>query len=375
MRQGLRVVAVNTSSQRRAFVGLPDRLHRGDRAWVPPLLLHRREMLSPARNPYFAHAEVGLFLALRGDVPVGRVSAQLDRLAVAAHGPIGHFGMLAAEDQETVRALMVAAEDYLAERGMQAVRGPFNLSINQESGLLVDGFDTPPAMMTPHDRPHLGPALEALGYAKAKDLLAFEVPVASPPPQFVRNLLNSVSNRLVIRPLDLSRYAEEIRRAVEVFNDAWAGNWGFVPFTVEEIQALAESLRLLVDDDLVWFAELDGRCAGMLIALPDLNQAIADLRGRLLPLGWLKLLWRLKGVGVTGARVPLMGVKRSVAGMMAAAIPFALAEAVRGALRKHGYARVEMSWVLEDNWPMRRMAEALGGTISKTWRIYERRLK
>lgn len=374
MRHQLRVVAVTSAAQLRSFIRLPDRLHRDDAAWVPPLLVHRAQALKPAGNPFFDHAEIKLFLAMRGDLPVGRVAAQVDRLAVAAHGPIGHFGLLAAEDRDSVEALMDAAELHLLERGMRAARGPFNLSINQESGLLVDGFDTPPAMMTPHDRPHLAQALEALGYAKAKDLLAYEVPVASPPPPFVRGLLNSVSKRLVIRPLEMSRYGDEIGQAVEVFNDAWAGNWGFVPFTRQEITALAENLRLLVDEDLVWFAELDGKCVGMLIALPDLNLAIADLRGRLLPWGWVKLLWRLKVAGLAGARVPLMGVRRSVSGMMAAAIPFALTEAVRGGLRRGGYTRVEMSWVLEDNLPMRRMAEALGGTISKTWRIFERRL-
>lgn len=374
MRRAVEVKPVTNRQQREIFIRLPDRLHRGDRTWVPPLLVQRREDLHPARNPYFAHAEVALFLAWRGHRPVGRISAQVDHLAVDIHGPIGHFGMLAAEDGEAVAALVAAAEGFLSARRMRVARGPFNLSVNQECGLLVEGRETPPSVLTPHDLPHLAPALEAAGYAKARDLVAYSVPVEAPPPPFVHRILDRARPRLTVQPLDLSDYDGEIDRALGVFNHAWAGNWGFVPFTADEMRALAQALRPLIDPRMVWFARLEQRTVGMLIALPDINEAIRDLGGRLLPLGWAKMLWRVKVWGVKGVRVPLMGVRPTIEGSLAAAIPFALVEALRPQLKQGGYRRVEMSWILEDNWPMRRMAEAMGGTVSKTWRLYERRL-
>ncbi|MBC7953847.1 MAG: dATP pyrophosphohydrolase [Rhodospirillaceae bacterium] len=371
----MKVTPVLTRRDRALFVRLPDRLHAGDPLYVAPLLAQRLEMLDAARNPYFCHAEVALFLAWRHGQPVGRVSAQIDHNAVERHGPMGHFGLLAAEDDEVVAALMDAVERFLTVRGMTCVRGPFNLSINQEAGLLVEGRDTPPSMLTPHDLPHLGPALDGLGYAKARDVLAYAVPVDEAPPPLARRLAGLPAGRLTLRPFRLGDLNAEIIRALGVFNDAWRDNWGFVPLTEDEMRALAVSLRPLLDERMTCFAEIDGDPVGMIIALPDLNEAIRGLQGRLVPFGWVRLLWRLKVKGLKGARVPLMGVSRALAGSaLGAAIPFAMVEAVRPHLRAQGYRRVEMSWILEDNLPMRRMAEAVGGVMSKRWRLYERAL-
>jgi hypothetical protein len=370
------IITVDTAADRTAFVRLPDRLHARDPAYVAPLMMQRRDLIDPLRNPYFRHADVRLFLARRDGRPVGRIAAQIDHLAVETHGAIGHFGLLAAADGEIVAALMAAAEGFLRSQGMRLVRGPFNLSINHEAGLLVAGFDTPPSVMTPHDLPHLGLALSRLGYDKARDLLGFSVPVDAPAPDFVRRVLGGLSaRRLTIRPLDLADYAGELSRALTVFNEAWRGNWGFVPLTADEMRAMADSLRPLLDSRLTAFAELDGEPAAMLIALPDLNEALRGLGGRLLPFGWARLLWRLKLRGLKGARVPLMGVRPKVAATaLGAALPFAMVESVRPRMRALGYRRVEMSWVLEDNSPMCRMADAMGGRLTKRWRLYERAL-
>lgn len=370
MRLATEIVPVESRRQRATFVALADRLQAADPAYVAPLRIERRQLLDPVRNPYFRHAEVALFLALRHGRPVGRVAAQVDHLVVETQGPIGHFGLLAAEDEPAVAALMGAAERFLTARRMRVARGPFNLSINHEAGLLVDGFATPPSIMTSHDQPHLGPALERLGYGKARDLLGFEVAVDAPPP-FGR----PTSKRVTLRPFDFTDYGGELARALAVFNDAWHGNWGFVPLTADEMRAMADSLRPLLDPRLTVFAELDGEPVGMLIALPDLNQAIRGLNGRLLPFGWARLWWRLKVRGVGRARVPLMGVRRAMAGTaLGAAIPFAMVEAVRPHLAALGYRRVEMSWILEDNRPMCRMAEAAGGRPTKRWRLFEKAL-
>lgn len=376
MIQAIEVAPVLTRRDRALFLRLPDRLHADDPCYVAPLLLQRREMLDAARNPYFGHAEVALFLAWRHGRPVGRVSAQIDYHAVERHGLIGHFGLLAAEDEAVVAALMAAVERFLAAKGMARVCGPFNLSINQEAGLLVEGRDTPPTMLTPHDLPHLGPALERLGYGKVRDLLAYAAPVEQEPAALARRLVVGLpSGRLRLRPFRLASLGEEITRALGIFNDAWQDNWGFVPLTEDEMRALAVSLQPLLDEGLTCFAEIDGEPVGMLIALPDLNEAIRGLQGRLLPFGWARLLWRLKARGVKGARVPLMGVRRAMTGSaLGAVIPFAMVEMVRSHLWAKGYRRVEMSWILEDNLAMRRMAEAAGCVVTKRWRLYERAL-
>lgn len=369
MRHGIDIVPVVARRQRSAFITLPERLQGGDPAWVAPLRLERRDLLDPARNPYFRHAEVQLLLALRQGRPVGRVAAQVDHLAVETHGAIGHFGLLAAEDADVVAELMNAAETFLRAKGMRAVRGPFNLSINHEAGLLVDGFDTPCSVMTPHDQPHLGEALERVGYGKARDLLAFEVAVDAPSPFNPR----PAGGRLRLRPFDFADYDGELARALAVFNDAWRDNWGFVPLTADEMQALADSLRPLLDPRLTVFGEVDGEPVAMLIALPDLNEALRGLGGRLFPTGWARLLWRLKVSGLKRVRVPLMGVRRSVtATALGAVLPFAMVEAARPHLQALGYRRVEMSWILEDNLPMLHLAEAMGGRPTKRWRLFEK---
>lgn len=365
-------IAIEPVAGRRAldrFIRLPHALHRDDPAWVPPLLMERRAALSPDRNPYFRHAEAAFWIARRDGRDVGRVCAQIDRLA----GPgTGHFGLLAAVDDATVvGALMGTAERWLRARGAARALGPFNLSINEETGLLVDGFDQPPMLMMGHDRPYLGPLLERAGYGKAKDVLAYlcegpELPapiralVARPLPPGIR-----------VRPLRRTDYRREVGALTAIFNDAWSGNWGFVPLTEDEIDHMARQMKPLIHERLVWFAEVDGEPAAFAVCLPNLNEAIRDLDGRLLPFGWTRLLWRLKVSGVGSARVPLMGVRRAHAGRLTGSL---LAFLVIAALRREaaalGLTRIEMSWVLEDNHPMRRIAEAVGGRAYKTYRIY-----
>src|SRR5690606_24763668 len=195
--------------------------------------------------------------------------------------------------------------------------GPFNLSINQESGLLVDGFDTPPMLMMGHDRPYLAPRLEELGYRKLRDLYAYLCDSGGKLPTRITDMLaRRLGDRLRLRPLDMRSYAAEIRVLTDIFNDAWHDNWGFVPFTEAEVESMARDLRLLIDPRLVWFVELDGEPVAFGVCLPNVNEAIRDLDGRLLPFGWAKLLWRLKIRRPRTARVPLMGVRRKLSGTM-----------------------------------------------------------
>ncbi|HUM07370.1 MAG TPA: dATP pyrophosphohydrolase [Acidocella sp.] len=359
------------------FIRLPERLHRDDPHYIAPLHLERQEALTP-KNPFFGHAEVQFWLAQKDGRDVGRISAQIDQQALALRPDgTGLFGMIAAEDDLAIfKALVDTAADWLRARGMQRMQGPFNLNINEETGLLVAGFDTPPMLLMGHDKSYIGPRLEQLGLVKEKDVYAYLYDMTVDLPASVRRLLDRpLPKELTVRQIDFKRYNEEIRTVTSIFNDAWANNWGFVPLTETETDYLAKSLKPLLNPHLTSVVERNGEPVGFLIALPNLNEAIRGLDGKLLPFGWAKLLWRLKVKGVQTARVPLMGVRRDAAqDMIGGLLPFLMVDAVRREGLKKGFTHIELSWILEDNLPMRRMNESLGSVAYKTYRIYEKPL-
>ncbi|MBK1842675.1 dATP pyrophosphohydrolase [Azospirillum sp. YIM B02556] len=369
----IEIVPVAGRAAMERFIRVPFALHRDDPLWVPPLLMERRAALSAAGNPFFRHADAAFWIARRHGRDVGRISAQIDRLGEAG---TGHFGLLAATDDEAVvGALAATAERWLRERGAHRVLGPFNLSINEETGLLVEGFDTPPMLMMGHDRPYLGPLLERVGYAKAKDVLAYLSDDPGLPAGLAAILGRPLPPNVRVRRLRMADYRREVGRLTDIFNDAWSGNWGFVPLTPDEVDHMARQMKPLIDERLVWFAEVDGEPAAFAVCLPNLNEAIRDLDGRLLPFGWAKLLWRLKLSGVRSARVPLMGVRRRYAdSLLGGLLGFLIMAAIRREAAALGLRRIEMSWILEDNQPMRRIAEAVGGRPYKTYRIYGKAL-
>lgn len=378
MAGGIELVEVGDARTLDRFVRLPMRLNAGDPAWTPPLITERKDALSPKVNPFFQHAEAAFWLATRDGRDVGRISAQIDALAPEDPAiPSGYFGMIAAEDDpEVFAALFSAAEGWLRARGKVRALGPFNLSVNEEIGLLVDGFETPPMLMMPHDPRYAAVRIEEQGYAKEKDVFAYVIDTAVDVPAAARRRLErGMPAGVTLRRLDMKRYGEDIRALTEIFNDAWAGNWGFAPLTQAETEHLGKSLKLLINPDLVWFAELNGEPVGFGVVLPNLNEAARDLDGRLFPFGIVKLLWRLKVTGVRSARLPLMGIKRSVfSDARAALLPFLIIDNLRRESRKLGIRTVEMSWILEDNAPMRRIIEAVGGDRYKTYRIFAKSL-
>jgi hypothetical protein len=370
----LEIVPVTTPAELDRFIRLPARLFAADPQFVAPLVMERRDALSPRKNPYFEHAQAQFWLARRDGRDVGRISAQVDTLAPDTDA--GHFGMLAAEDDAALHAALVkTAEDWLRARGKTRVLGPFNLSINEETGLLVDGFDTPPMLLMPHDAPHTGRQLEALGYAKAKDVIAYLYDIEHELPAAARRMIGPRKPAaLTVRNLDMSRYIAEFDTVTAIFNDAWSENWGFIPFTKAEIAHMAKSMKMLIDPKLVAIVELDGVAVGFGIALPNLNEAIRDFKGRLFPFNIIKLLLRLRR-GTRTARVPLMGISRRINGTVAGAVaPFLVIETMRQGLLGKGVRQVELSWILEDNRPMRHIIESLGAKPYKTYRIYEKAL-
>ncbi len=373
----LRVVPVTGKADLDRFIALPETVLGADPAWVPPLQLERRMHLSAKSNPYFQHARWQAWIAWRGARPVGRISAQVDDLHLERHADAtGFFGMLDAEDDpDTFAALFAAAEDWLRGEGMRRVRGPFSLSINDEVGLLVDGFDTPPVFMMGHARPYYAARVESCGYRKAKDMLAYLVAPDFPAPKVMQRLLAKSGRSVRVRPIDRRRFDQELAVLRDIFNDAWADNWGFVPFTEAEFKELGHSLRLLIAPELIQVAEVDGEPAAFIVALPNVNEAIRDLHGRLLPFGWAKLLWRLKVRFPRSARVPLMGVRRRFHDTpLGPGLAFLVIDAVRRHLVARGVRQVELSWVLEDNAGMCNIIEAIGGRAYKRYRVYEKPL-
>ncbi len=375
----IRIEPVNDKSGLKAFIRLASDLYADDPHWITPLEIERLGILDPEQNPYFDHAEAQYWMAYQGDKPVGRISAQIDQLALEAHGnKTGHFGFLAAiDDQKVVSTLLETAQNWLRDRGMDTMQGPFNLSINQELGLLIDGFDTPPMMLMPHDPHYLGKSVEAAGLHKAKDLIAYIRGTDERFPERWRKMAERVGadGHVHMRPFNMKNYAQEIEILVSIFNEAWHTNWGFVPMTKKEVEHMAKELRPLIRKELAWFAEINGEPAAFIVCLPDVNDIIGDLKGKLLPFGWLKLLWRLKVVRPQTARVLLMGVRKKFGdGFLGKILPFRLIYCLESDLYKSAIKRVEMSWILEDNAPVRRMIETLGGEAYKTYRIYEKAL-
>ena len=375
---GLTIVPVSTPAELKRFINLANRLNAKDPNWVVPLMYERMAALTPKTNPFFEHADVQMWLAVRGGRDVGRISATIDHLATeVGDGKTGNFGMIAAEDDPAIFTLLFrTAEDWLKARNCTRALGPFNLSINEEVGLLVDGYDTKPMVMMGHDPRYTPARVEEQGYVKAKDVYAYVCdPRAALPAVVVRRVKRGPPEGVVLRELDMSRYDEEVKALTEILNDAWSNNWGFVPTTEAETAQLGKSLKDVLDKRLILFAEIDGEVAGFIVLLPNVNEAIEGLNGKLLPFGWAKLLWRLKVKRVKSIRIPLMGLKRKFAdSLRGQVVPFHLMNAGRDAGLALGYDKFEFSWILEDNTPMRRISEAMGATIYKTYRIYEKAL-
>jgi hypothetical protein len=308
---------------------------------------------------------------------VGRITAQIDELHLAQHhDAMGYFGMLEAEDDaETFAALSGAAEDWLRSEEMRRVRGPYNLHINEEVGLLVDGFATPPCVMMGHGRPWYGPRIEEQGYVPVKDLLAYHIRPDFEAPRVMTRLAERVSQDVHVRPLRRKQLAQEAAIMVELFNDAWANNWGFVPLDPRDFLDTVKTLAPIIPDDNIQIAEYRGEPAAFIVALPNINEATRDLGGKLLPFGWAKLLWRLKVRHPRTARVPLMGVRQEFQhSRLGPTLAFMVIQAVRQALHRRKVTDVEMGWVLEDNEGMRNIIETIGGEAYKRYRVYEKDL-
>lgn len=358
------------------FVGYHHDLYRQDPAWIAPLNMEVTDRLTPGKNPFFEHAEATLFTAWRGNRMVGRISAQIDHEHLRVHDDdAGFFGFFDTDDDhEAAQGLLDAAEAWLRERGMTTMRGPFSLSINEECGTLVEGFEHPPVVAMPHALPHQGKLIEDAGFEGVKDLLCWRYEAVEPPARVKKawatiDALPEVTFRSVKKRQMLS----ELRIILDIFNDAWSDNWGFVPTTDAEVRKAAADMKMIIDEDLAFFAEIDGRPVGLCVALPNLNEAIRDLDGKLFPFGFAKMLWRLKVKTPKSARLMLLGLRRELRGKKRYG---ALSTAMIGELNRRGRAKgyewAELSWTLEDNKLINLAIRAMRAKVYKKYRIYEK---
>jgi hypothetical protein len=377
----LAVRPVRTARDRKRFVELQYSLYAGDPCWRAPLRSEVHDLIGGRKtNPWFEHGRAAYWLAERDGAVVGRISAQVDELVLKHMGAgLGQWGMFECiDDAEVADALFDAAEAWLRAQGMSRSAGPFSLSIWDEPGLLVEGARNPPTVMMGHHHPYYQRLVEARGYAGVKDLYTYELDIVPDMPPLVRRIMRSAERdpRIRLRNVDKSRFAEEAALILEILNDAWSENWGFIPLTPAEVEHVGKKLKPIVYEDLIRVAELDGEPVAFMITLPDVNELTRDLDGRLLPFGWAKLLWRLRRPRVTRMRVPLMGVRKvHQSSRLASQLAFMLIETTRQhAVTRYGATRAEIGWILDDNGPMRSIADAIGSRINNVYRIYERPL-
>jgi hypothetical protein len=357
------------------FLDVVDYVYRDDPKYVRPLDMDLKQRLSP-KNPFFEHAEGTVFTAHRNGWCVGRCTAQIDRLHVSRYTEdCGFFGFLdTINDEEVARALLDAASNWLRQRGMKTIRGPFSLSINEEMGCLVEGFDTPPMLLMPHHRPYQGELIEKAGFTKAKDVFAWRY-VVDDLPKRVQKAHDDLAALPEVRArhIDKKNLDAEVRTIMDVFNDAWSDNWGFVPYTEAELSKLAEDLRLISIPELTYIAEIDGEPAAVAVALPNINELIHDFKGKLIPFGLPKLLWRLKVEGPKTARLLILGIRKKFRNQRKyAALSIYLYAKLAQSGKKLGIKWGELSWTLEDNGPVNAGIKLMGGSIYKRYRIYEK---
>jgi hypothetical protein len=379
MTQPVLIRPVLTKRDRAAFVDFAWDVYRDDPAWVPPLKSEVHGLLDAKANPWFQHAKAQLWLAEREGKVTGRISAQVDDLVLEHMGAgTGQWGMFEALDADSAAALIATAEDWLRTQSMTRALGPFSLSVWDEPGLEIEGFDEPPTVMMGHHRPAYAGWVEAAGYAKAKDLVTYALNIEHwEDPKIDRLIASGEKNsRIRIRKVDTSRFAEEAAIILNLLNDAWSDNWGFVPLTEAEIAFAAKKLKPIIYEDLVRIAEVDGEAVAFMITLPDINELTADLNGRLFPFGWAKLLWRVRKPRTRRLRVPLMGVAKKLHNSrLASLLAFMMIEYTRrDAVANYGATHGEFGWILEDNKGMLSIAQLPGANINHRYRIYEKQL-
>ncbi|MBK7579998.1 MAG: hypothetical protein IPI67_07295 [Myxococcales bacterium] len=360
------------------FLNVVDYVYRDDPKYVRPLDFDLKQRLSK-KNPFFEHAEGTTFTAHKNGWCVGRATAQIDRGHLERYkDDAGFFGFLdTIDDPEVVKALLDAAAKWLSRRGMKSMRGPFSLSINEEMGCLIEGFDTPPMILMPHHQAYQGGLIEAAGLEKLKDVFAWRYTVGNVPKRAEKAMKDvEAMPEVTLRHVDKSNVERDVRIIMDVFNDAWSDNWGFVALTEAELAKMASELKPILMPELTYIADIDGEPAAVALALPNINELIPDLNGKLFPLGALKLLYRLKVKGPTSARLIILGIRRKYRGVKKyGGLSACLYAKMHRSAESIGVKWGELSWTLEDNHPVNVGIKFMGGEIYKKYRVYQRDLE
>ncbi|MFC3100419.1 N-acetyltransferase [Altererythrobacter lauratis] len=369
-----------------AFIDLSYRLNANDPNWVPPLRADMVELLTPGRNPFHDHARVQYFLARRAGRVVGRISAHIDELALAqpaeqGMGPgTGNWGLMEAEDEAVMHALIGAAENWLREQGMTRVVAPLSMSIWEEPGLLTMGHDHPPMiMMGHHNAAYQGWVESAGGYQVAKKLYTYDLDhVREGFPELVNRIvaMGERNPRIRIRRVNKADFENEAQIIIRILNEAWSKNWGFVPFTEREKSYAGKKLKPIILEGTNMIAELDGEPVAFMMSLPDINTRLIHMGGKLYPFNWVKLLWWLRNPKCENFRVPLMGVvTRLQNSRMASQLAFMMIEYIRrSAAGDYGARRAEVGWILEDNQGMVAIADAINSKPNREYTIWSKSL-
>jgi hypothetical protein len=364
----------------RHFVKAGKRVFADDPSWVPPLNMEIKDRLTPGKNPFFEHGEAMLFTAWKDGEVVGRCSASIDHRHLERwNDETGFFGLFdTIDDPAVAKALLEAAEDWLRERGMKHARGPICLSINEEVGTLVEGHEHPPVLMMAHSREYQADLIAEAGYEKAKDLFAWRYDVNGAMHPRADRAWKAVMDmpEVSFRSVRKKDMESELRIIMEIFNDAWENNWGFVRATDAEVKKAAADMKLIIDEDMAFFAEIDGKPVAMCICLPNMNEAIKDLDGKLFPLGLPKLLWRLKVKNPKWGRLMMLGIAKELRGVKRyGGLSLALYVEISRRGRAKGYEYGELSWTLEDNHPMNLGIKAMGAKVYKKYRLFEKSIE
>lgn len=373
----IQIKRVENEQDKMKFIKFPWSLYKDEKNWVPPLIFDVRNNLNTVKNPFYLHSEIELFLAEKDGNIAGRIAAiKNDNHNKFHEDKAGFFGFFESiNDEDVAGKLFETVCNWCKNKGLDSVIGPVNPSTNDECGLLVDGFDHQPVFLTPYNPGYYKKLVEDFGFKKGNDLYAYYIPADVIKDEKIMNKLERVANLIkkkegiVTRKVNMKDLDGEVKRIEEVYNDAWEKNWGFVPLTTEEFDFFKKNLKAIVDPDIVFFADINGEAAGFSLALPDYNQIFRKLNGRIFPFGIIKLLTGKKKINVM--RVWAMGVKFKYQKRGVDSVFYL--ETIKEGNRK-GYKGAEISWVLEDNLPMRQTAEKLGAYIYKTFRIYSKNL-
>ncbi|MDB2438905.1 hypothetical protein N9W89_09330 [Hellea sp.] len=378
----LEIVPVEGPAMTRRFLAIPDAVYADDVNWRPQLSFERAAHLNPAKNPGAAALENRqLFLAVHDGQDVGRIGAFINPAHNTHYntndGFFGFFDCVA--ETQLGQSLLEAAEKWLRGRGVNKMIGPAQWSTNEECGLLIDGFDTPPVVMMPHGKPAYQVMIEGQGFQKATDMFAYQAELAAgyPRAKITQAMCKSADRNkdIVIRPMRPTKFMDDVHIVMDIFNDAWSENWGYIPFSDEHIVHMAKEIKPIMFKEGLWVGEYKGEAIAYIWMIPDLNEAIRDLSGSILPFGWAKLLWRLKVSGVKQARIPLMGLRKAYHNTRTGlSIVAKLGETVFEAGRQKGFTHCELSWILEDNPGMIAICEQASAKSYKTYRMYEKNL-